>query len=145
MLLYKGSALKKSSNAKIILNKLSRFHVGKPEFDKKTVKHTLLELQENTELFIEGVVTLESGSTILMQKNSSLHIQDRTYIKTGSSISVGKNATIGKNVWISDRVLINTNKLRIGDNVRIGLGCQIIGDISIPDNTMIPNETIIES
>lgn len=145
MLLYKGFTLKKFSNAKIILKELSRFHVGKPEFDKKRVKRTLLEMQENSELCIEGVVTLESGCSILLQKNSSFHIQDCTYIKTGASISIGKNATIGKNVWISDEVFINANTLMIGDNVRIGFGCRIIGDISIPDNTMIPNETIIES
>lgn len=94
---------------------------------------------------------LRRDPRLLFSSVISFYLPKSVHLPHPVGIVIGKGVTFGDNVIIMQNVTIGVARLgeskapRIGSNVLIGAGAVVVGDIYIPDNTVIRANAVVTS
>lgn len=149
---YKKSLFKLAPTSTLVVN--APFIVGFHKYSSVS-ESTIIELDEGSELIINGGFTVFRGSRIHVCLGARLQIDggycnNRTIIACAQSIKIGAGATIADGVCImdSDFHSISTSPtmsapITIGSHVWIGTGATILKGVTIGDGAVIGAGSVV--
>jgi acetyltransferase-like isoleucine patch superfamily enzyme len=147
----------------IIVNLLLLFNFKK--YHTKSINYfessTLIELDRQSSLKIEGNLRMKKGSIIKVRKNANLvfgknvSINHNSIIVCRKSIKIGSDVQIGPNVMIYDhnhsfnngvieKDIYEYNPVSIGNNVWIGANVVILPGAIIGDDSVVAAGSIVK-
>lgn len=156
MKIGKNSKLSISKNAQLYIAK--RLNFAMYSTDLCQTRKSLLLMQGNSKLYINGISNFGMGSIICIHDNCTLSVGDGTYFSGDTKINVWDSVTIGDNCLISWDVIIldsdshtvildkpqeKTKPVVIGNHVWIGCGAIILKGVHIGDNSIIAAGSIV--
>ena len=153
---YKYSRLQISKTASVQVNGTFDFNCEKIKGSKA---ESLLRMDDNSKLVVEGGFKIYYGSDITLFENATLKLgsgyaNSGCQIRCGNSISIGNGVFIGRNCFIQDsdfhsiadsegNVKPDTLPVVIGDNVWIGANVTILKGVHIGDGAVIGAGSVV--
>lgn len=157
----KGGKLIPYRNSYFILHKTARIRlkgslITNSNCIKSNGRSTILRMDNNSELNVDGVFSIYYGGDIVCFKNSKLTLgsgfcNSNVKIRCTESITIGNNVAISHDVTIMDSDAHNiycegyqmTKPVRIGNNVWIGSRAMILKGVNIGDGAIIAAGAIV--
>ena len=154
LFLYKRSKFYKAKSSKILIKDNASLYIG-AAWKGINPNYTTFKIHEYGTFVLNGNFTAYSGSTISVNKNSTLIIENG-YINTNTEINCFNKIIIGKNCTISEGVIIrdcdnhlmegndsSSAPIIIGDNVWIGIRAIILKGVSIGDGSVVAAGAVV--
>ena len=148
--------IRMAKHSRIVLRKRAMLIVG---IDWNLPEHSLVELDTNATLFVDGTVTVNRGSSLILGRDATMRIghhtffNDRCFVLSRLNMVIGKDCAIGRNVNIFDsdeHEILRSGKLQpiskdivIGDRVWIGTGVTVLKGSNISDGAIIGAGSIV--
>jgi acetyltransferase-like isoleucine patch superfamily enzyme len=137
------------------VQKKARFYFNE-SWEKKDNFHSMLGIDENATLQVNGFFTIYSGARVSVTPNARL-VLGSGYINHGLSLNCFTHIEIGHDVAISDNVTIrdsdnheiiaegykSTLPIKIGNHVWIGMNVTILKGVTIGDGAIIAAGAVV--
>lgn len=153
---YRGSIIRISPGARLLLNGDLRFNAGKYRGSKA---ESYLILDEGAALTFENASRINYGSTLHVCRNAVSHVGSMTTnvglnIQCYRSITIGEDCMFGRNVTIfdssyhptgisQDSMAVNTEAIVIGNHVWVGAHAFIMQGTEMGDGSMVGSGTYV--